>query len=210
MTEAKPLTSQFRQQIRMTIESLVCVFAGLAAFLFVPASWLLPQRSLVGIVVAAGCFLAMFQIKYPEFFREAMKGNDAASQEHTSPRTFKVPSRFGIRSIVFLTLVFALLSSGLRSTGLATGFSMLILGFVGLVAFGQVIFSHVPRGISATAGIAAGLTLSAFGIGKFGPLECILGGGFAGYAVGAVLGALFLFAGAVEHWWCHRDGNDSA
>ena len=207
MAEAKPLSSQFRRQIQMTIESLSCAFAGIATFMLVPASRLFAERALVGMVVAAGCFLALFQLKFPEFFRQAINGDDVSvhpdQQEHAPPRTFKVPRRFGIRSIVFLTMVFALLSSALQSIGLATDVSLLILGFVGLVAFGQVFLNHVPRRVSAVIGIAAAFTLSALGRGRFGPLECLLGGAFAGYAVGAALGALFLFAGAVEHWWCN-------
>ncbi len=209
MAEAKPLSSQFRRQIQMAIESLSCVFAGLATFMFIPASRLFAERALVGMAVAAGCFMALFQLKFPEFFRQAMEGDDVAAhrdQQPASPRTFKVPRRFGIRSIVFLTMVFALLSSALQSIGLATDVSLLILGFVGLVAFGQVFLNHVPRRISAVVGIAAAFTLSALGMGRFGPLECLFGGAFAGYAVGAALGALFLFAGAVEHWWCYTEG----
>lgn len=200
--EQQPLSPQFRRKIQMVIESMSCVFVGLMTFTFLPWSWIEAGRALIAFLASAACFLGIFQLRFPEFFSEIVGGGEKEIGTTKVKRTFAVPSRFGIRSIVFLTLVFALLSTGLKSTGLSDIASLVILGFVGLVAFAQVLLGKVPRRASIAIGIAAGFTIIAVTRPTLlDAIMCPICGALAGYLVGAVLATLFLFAGAVEYWW---------
>ena len=147
--EQATLSPQFRTRIKMLVESLVCVSAGLAILILLPAYWSPNVRGFLGVLTGTLTFLAIFSWQFPNYFRNVVT---ESSSRDSLGKVFHVPNRFGIRSIVFLTLVFALLTNLLRAYSVQPFVFIFCLSFVGAITAFQIFYSRVPRLASTIAG----------------------------------------------------------
>lgn len=135
--------------------------------------------------------------------------NDA--QEGIWLKTYSVPTRFGIGTLLAVTLAFGLLSGLFRWAGLPAQAVFVVFGIIAYVGVVQFVFDKSPRQASALAGA---IPFAAWPLGNwflYGPGFVVanfpeiafmsaywgLGGALLGYLVGATIGSVFMcFAGA--------------
>ncbi len=132
-------------------------------------------------------------------------------------RTYRVPRKFGIGAIIVLTMLIALITTGLRSLGAPTPVVMAMIAFVGIICMMQAILDRVPRIASCIAGVIFGclfipmspvvmefiLFVSQLdGVGR--TVQMLLGGGVGaafGYLGGALAAGVVLVGDLLTEWW---------
>jgi hypothetical protein len=136
---------------------------------------------------------------------ESRRGGGAPPEPTAPARTYQVPHRFGIGSVLVVTAFFCLLLGAMRYW-----VPPLAIAYIGLqilaAAVMQVVMRSQPRGGSALAGA---VLLPAFLIGVaiyqgdayIPPSEefvrslfcSVIGGGLVGYSAGVLIAAVFMF-----------------
>lgn len=122
-------------------------------------------------------------------------------------KTYVVPKRFGLLSIIALTTVMALMFGLLRFYG-ASPVWFLFLGTLALaICIVQMFYGQVPRQASVTAGailtpafvVAEGIYRGwDAGVVVSSALACLPAGGFVGYLVGTCAAGIFLLIEELE------------
>jgi len=125
-------------------------------------------------------------------------------------KTYSVPTRFGIGTLLAVTLVFAIVSALFRLAGAPVQVVLVVFGVIAYVGMVQFAFDKSPRQASVLAGA---IPFAAWPVGNwylFGPGFAVasfseiafisaywaIGGALVGWLVGALIGSVFMcFAG---------------
>ena len=136
-------------------------------------------------------------------------------------RTYSVPRRFGLGTLLVATLAFSGLSALFRWLEWPVGVVLGIMAFIGVVSAAQFAFEKRPRWASAGAGAICFLlvTIASMALDggfPFDPVAYILttisaavSGAIAGYVTGAMIGSVFMMMAAADRLFAKRP-NDQA
>jgi O-antigen/teichoic acid export membrane protein len=133
---------------------------------------------------------------------------DQLSNEAAGPKTYSVPQRFGLGTILLGTTFFAVFFAGMKQLDAPVAFIALSASFLACVAFAQMIFQRAPRIASAAIGsafclaltafqftrLAVGLEPAAFAASAFATTVC---GALFGYIAGGLLASMFLVSDSI-------------
>ena len=207
---------QFSQQqlirLRKFTELLVFGIFGLLMYEYGPV-WRLPRFVqyffLAAITLAA---FVLYRVSHHAIREQVRSGREPAAVPKflRDQRQYQVPQRFGLLTIGFATLGIALLAALFESVGMPQIATVLILGFLTVVAMLQGMLERVPRSASVLAGTLYALSIAAYVVWQNPApapqavtifLIAASLGPFFGYLAGAFIAGLFLAADALQNWW---------
>ena len=209
-----------RVRIRKSVEVLLFIVSGLWLWQHGPF-WRLPviAHGVVCVVITIGLFV-IYQILVhtaKEQFLARKSATDATTPQQA--RTYQVPKRFGMLTIVFATAGIALVAAAFQALRIPKGASLMMLGFVAMVAIMQAIMDRVPRSASVIGGMVyAAVVVLLFALSEgaradqivVALLGAIIFGALYGYIAGAFIAGLFMGADAVTKWWQDTGGLQDA
>ncbi len=211
-----------QQQIRLRkfTELLAFGIFGLLLYEYGPA-WRLPRFVqyffLAAITLTAFVLYRVSHHAIREHFR-VEKEPAAMPKFLREHRQYQVPRRFGLLTIGFATLGIALLAGLFESVGMPQIMTVLILGFLAVVAMLQGMLERVPRSASILAGTVYAMSIAAYVVWR-NPIPAhqavtlffvaAILGPFFGYLAGAFIAGLFLAADALQNWWKEQAALDT-
>ena len=136
-----------------------------------------------------------------------MKPDDAERKG----RTYSVPRRFGLATILIVTAVFAVVFSLLRLFNAPPAAYVFLMVFTAVIGGAQMVFGKTPRAASAVTGSVLYVVLMlVYGIASgdirydgfiFLGLGCgFVWGAMFGYAAGVLIAGVFLVIDKCDNW----------
>ena len=139
-------------------------------------------------------------------------------------RTYSVPRRFGLATLLVATLAFSALSAVFRWLEWPAAVVLGIMGFIGIVSAAQFVFDRKPRLASAGVGSICALVLWCVsmifdgqpmdGMDMAGWLFIAMWiafwGAIAGYVTGTMIGGVFLLMAAANAVFGNRPDDQQA
>jgi hypothetical protein len=137
-----------------------------------------------------------------------------------APKVYSVPRRFDLSTIFVVTLAYSLLLGTMKALGVPPVASLVVTGFISIIAAGQALFfgGNQPRKASVLTGTVV-YSIAMFSLWLYnGPRMyptmviaimasyTLIGGAILGYLSGVVVGGIFLIADKVRNRFGRKMG----